>query len=277
MTSKYVYHSNFWLEEPEPDNPFAAKACYCHGYDVYGQVLPQGSWFEYLLLMFLGERPTPAQTALMEKLAMSLANPGPREASVRAAMNGGVAGTNPGSALMAALAVGSGQYGGAREVALVMELWQRCGQELDTWIQQLQAPPEDERADIWPAMEHAPGFDPNGDQFPTPEHSTLELLCELAPKQGNLAWLRRNRRPLEERVGYPLAMAGIAGAAFTDLGLNPEQGSMLYLILRLPGAAVHALEQQGMGWKNFPFYADAIELTDDPGAIPSESENGASS
>lgn len=277
MTSDYVYHSNFWFEEPENDNPFAARASYCHGYDVYGQVVPQGTWFEYLLLMFLGERPSPAQTALMEKLAMSLANPGPREPSVRAAMNGGVAGTNPGAALMAALAVGSGQYGGAQEVALVMALWQRCGQDFECWIQQLQKPPEDERADIWPAMEHAPGFDPNGEQLPTQERSTLELLCNLAPKQGALAWLSQNRRKLETNVGYPLAMSGIAGAAFTDLGLKPEQGSMLYLILRLPGAAVHALEQQGMGWKKFPFYADAIELTDDPGAIPSASEKGANS
>ena len=40
---------------------------------------------------------------------------------------------------------------------------------------------------------------------------------------------------------------------------------MLYLMLRLPGAAVHALEQRKMGWKKFPFYSSAIELDDDPG------------
>ena len=31
--------SRIWLEEPEHDNPFAARASYCHGYDVYGEML----------------------------------------------------------------------------------------------------------------------------------------------------------------------------------------------------------------------------------------------
>ncbi|MDC0664283.1 citryl-CoA lyase [Marinobacter sp. SS21] len=277
MTSKYVYHSNFWFEESEESNPFAARACYCSGYDVYGQVVPKAGWFEYLLLLFKGERSSPAMSVLLEKLAMSLANPGPREASVRAAMNGGVAGTNPGSALMAALAVGSGQYGGAREVAVAMELWQQCGRDLTTWQQRLRKPEQDERADIWAPMEHAPGFDPNGDHTPTPVLSTLELLTSLAPEQGALAWLSQQREELEHSVGYPLAMSGVAGAAFVDLGLNPEQGSMLFLILRLPGAAVHALEQQQMGWKKFPFYGDAIELANDPGANVSMANEGADS
>jgi len=47
------------------------------------------------------------------------------------------------------------------------------------------------------------------------------------------------------------------------LGMDEDQGSMLYLMLRLPGAAVHALEQKQVGWKNFPFYGPAIELEKD--------------
>jgi citrate synthase len=38
---------------------------------------------------------------------------------------------------------------------------------------------------------------------------------------------------------------------------------MLHLLLRLPGAAVHALEQKDYGYKNFPFFQ--IELENDPG------------
>jgi len=60
-------------------------------------------------------------------------------------------------------------------------------------------------------------------------------------------------------------VSGIAAAALYDLGFNDHQATMLYLILRLPGAAVHAIEQRGMGWKKFPFYADNIELLNDPG------------
>lgn len=272
MASDYLYHSNIWLEEPEDSNPFAAKACYCQGYDVYGQILPNASWFEYLLLMFTGERPRSAETALLEKLAIVLSNPGPREASVRAAMNAGIAGTNHSSALMAALAVGSGQYGGAQEVSICMRLWQECGQNLELWSTRLFSPEEDERADIWLPMEHAPGFDPNGDDTPTPVLQSLDYLAHLAPSGGALVWLKKNRSVLEQMVGYPLAISGVAAATLVDLGLDQDQGNMLYLMLRLPGAAAHTLEQKHLGWKKFPFYGSAIELADDPGPVQSPTQ-----
>lgn len=265
MPSDYVYHSNFWLEEPEESNPFAAKACYCHGYDVYGQVIAKASWFEYLLLMFRGDRPQPGEAALLEKLALVLANQGPKEASIRAAMNGGVAGTNHSSALMSALAVGSGLYGGSQELEICMRLWRECEQDVERWKARLQAPQEDERTDIWPAIEHPPGFDPNGDNIPTTLLQSLELLVQFAPDDGALAWLQNHRKTLEAVFECPISITAVAAATFVDLGLDQDQGSMLYLMLRLPGAAVHALEQRKMGWKKFPFYSSAIELEDDPG------------
>ena len=42
------YISHIWAEEAEPDNPFEAKACYCHGYDVYGDLLGKAGWAESL-------------------------------------------------------------------------------------------------------------------------------------------------------------------------------------------------------------------------------------
>ena len=45
---------------------------------------------------------------------------------------------------------------------------------------------------------------------------------------------------------------------------------MLHLLLRLPGAAVHALEQKGYGHKNFPFFR--IELENDPGPATGKSD-----
>ena len=274
MPSDYVYHSDFWFEEPEESNPFAAKASYCHGYDVYGQVIAKAGWFEYLLLMFKGERPRPDEAVLLEKLALILANQGPKEASIRAAMNGGVAATNHSSALMSALAVGSGLYGGSQELEICIRLWEECGQDVDRWKARLQAPEEDERADIWPAIEHPPGFDPNGDQIPTTLLQSLELLVQFAPKDGALRWLQNQRGALEEFFGCPISITSVAAAAFVDLGLDRDQGSMLYLMLRLPGAAVHALEQRKMGWKKFPFYSSAIELEDDPGPFKQRDEEG---
>ena len=43
-------------------------------------------------------------------------------------------------------------------------------------------------------------------------------------------------------------------------------GEMLFLLLRLPGAAAHALEQQGLGHKRFPFYE--LELDPSGGGRP---------
>src|SRR3569623_1965015 len=140
-------------EEPETDNPFAAAVCLCHGYNVYGEMLGRASWIEYLHLLFLGERPTPPQAKLLEGLANALANPGIRDHSVYAAMNGGVGGSSAASCLMAALAVGAGQLGGAREVFRAMEYWAVCGTDLEKWITIITTPPQEERTDIWLPME----------------------------------------------------------------------------------------------------------------------------
>src|SRR5688500_16179761 len=122
--------SRIWREEPEPDNPFAARAAFCHGYDVFGEMLGQAGWADVVFLLFRGEAPVRAQAAMLEILAVALANPGPRDPSVHAAMSGGVGGSVAAASLMAALAVGAGSYGGGREVALAMQAWEACGQDL---------------------------------------------------------------------------------------------------------------------------------------------------
>lgn len=258
--------TKIWEEEPEPDNPFAAKACYCHGYDVYGDLLGKITWVEYLFLLFQGDRPTSEQTRLLEGLAIAIANPGLRDHSVRGAMNGGVGGSTSAASLMAALAVGAGQYGGAREVATAMEYWNICGTDLLEWQKQLQNPPREERADVWLPIEHPPGFDPHGASCPTPVQQTLGYLVKHSPGP-TLKWLDKSRIALEHIADCPLAMTGVAAATLIDLGFNPQQGEILFLMLRLPGAAVHALEQTEYGWRNYPFFYDAIYLQDDPGPI----------
>lgn len=253
-------HTRIWLEEPEPDNLFATKAAYCHGYDVYGDMLGQARWVEMLYLLFKGEMPTLMQTELLETLALALANPGPRDPSVHAAMCGGVGGSTAAACLIAALAVGAGQLYGGHEVFLAMEAWDSCGSDLEAWQRHL-AKPADNIAAIWPAQEHPPGFDPHGVSTSTPVKQTLAHLAGISAA-SRLVWLETNRQQLEATTGRPLAMSGVAAAAFSDLSFTPEQGEMLYLLLRLPGAAAHALEQWQYGHKKFPFFK--VELENDP-------------
>jgi citrate synthase len=255
-------HTRIWQEEAEPDNAFAALSCHCHGYDVYGDLLIHASWIAYLFLLFRGEAPSIQQAKLLEGLAIALANPGPRDAAVHAAMCGGVGGSTSASCLMAALAVGAGASGGAREVRLAMEDWVARGTDLALWQTGLAVKPVDNPADVWPAPGHAPGFDPHGVRCTTPVLQTLARLAGLGCGQS-LAWLQINRSSLESSAGIPLAMIGVAAAALCDLGFTSVQGEMLFLLLRLPGAAVHALEQKDYGHKNFPFFR--VELENDPG------------
>ena len=260
IKTKQTIRTRIWLEEPEPDNSFATRAAYCHGYDVYGEMLGHTSWVEMLYLLFRGEIPSAGQTKLLEALAVALANAGPRDAAVHAAMCGGVAGSTSASCLMAALAVGAGQLSGGREIFLTMEAWKSCGTCIESWQRHLAAPP-DEITFIWPTPEHPPGFDPHGVSTAMPVKQTLTCLAQqsIGPL---LPWLESNRQKLEEETGLPLSLSGVSAAAFADLGFTPEQGEMLYLLMRLPGAAAHALEQTHYGYKKFPFFP--VELDNDP-------------
>lgn len=254
-----LIRTRIWREEPEPGNVFATRAAYCHGYDVYGEMLGQARWVDMLYLLFRGEAPSPAQADLLEALAVALANPGPRDASVHAAMCGGVGGSPSAACLMAALAVGAGGMSGGREVFLVMEAWERCGTDLAAWQIQF-GTPASTKASIWPTPDHPPGFDPHGVGTALPVVQTLARLAMLSPGP-RLPWLMEHRDALEAMAGLPLAMSGVVAAALAELDFTPEQGEMLQLLLRLPGAAAHALEQRHHGYKKFPFFA--IQLAAD--------------
>lgn len=244
--------TRIWQEEPESDNPFVARAAYCHGYDVFGEMVGKARWSDMLFLLFRGEAPTPAQAGLLEALAVALANAGPRDPAVHAAMASGVVGSPSAAVLMAALAVGAGQFNGAREILLMMTGWAQCGADLAAWRSYFAAPAD--AGSIWPAAEHAAGFDPNAARTAQPVLQTLAVLSGFG-EGAALAWLVRNREAFESIGGHPLSMSGLAAAALHDLGFSPEQGEMLYLLLRLPGAAAHALEQRANSYRDFPFYA----------------------
>lgn len=272
--SRSPLHTRIWLEEPETDNPFAPRAAYCHGYDVYGQMLGRVHWVDMLYLLFRGEAPTPVQSRLLEALAVALANPGPRDPVVHAAMCGGIGGSPAAASLMAALAVGAGQSGGARDVYLAMRHWAACDKLTESsWLSTLthHAPPAWLAPDDagWPAIEHPAGFDPHGVHTATVVKKTLETLADMSPGP-RLPWIAAHRAELEQVAGLPLAMSGVAAAALADMGFNSAQGEMLHLLLRLPGAAAHALEQASYGFKRFPY--PAVELEDDPRRAPSDTQ-----
>ncbi len=257
-------HTHIWLEEAEPDNPFATRTAHCHGYDVYGQMLGQAGWADMVYLLFRGEAPDARQAQLLNALCVALANAGPRDPANHAAMCAGVGGSTAAASLMAALAVGAGQVTGAREVWAAMHAMHAMptgGAELSAWVAhwQVAAPAH---ASIWPSCDHRPGFDAHGLRTALPVLQTLACLQSLSDGP-HLPWLHTHRVALESAANnQALAFTGVAAAALLDLGFTPDQGEMLYLLLRLPGAAAHALEQRALGHKTFPFFE--VDLLDDP-------------
>lgn len=265
--------SRFWEELPEADNPFAAAVCRCAGFDVYGDLLGKASATDYLFLLLRHEPPKAWERDLLNGLAIAIGNAGPRDLGVHAAMAGGAGGSGLAACLMAALAPAAGNYGGGREVNTLLALWQQFGTDVDAWRahvgQSFPLPSDpDELAQVWPSLSHAPGFDPYGVSCALPIRQSLDVLA--ACSQGaHLRWLRDHRETLEAAAGKPLALCAVAAAALADLGCEPMVGEMFYLLLRLPGAAAHALEQHEGGWRTLPFYNDGLILTKDvPNAKP---------
>ncbi|CAN5487734.1 hypothetical protein BH11PSE11_BH11PSE11_39180 [soil metagenome] len=254
----HIIHTRIWREVPEPDNAFATQAAYCRGYDVFGEMVGKARWIEMLVLLFRDDLPAKPALDMLEALAVALANPGPRDPSIHAAMSGGVCGSTAAAALMAALSVGAGHNGGARDVFDAMTLWNEAGTDTDAWLALSR---KVQPVDIFPAAEHPPGFEQHGVSTSTIVRqliATLVAIC-ATPK---LSWLAENRSQLEQKMGLPLALSGVAAAVLADLEFTPVQGEMLFLLLRLPGAAAHALEQRQYGYRQFPFYP--VELQDDP-------------
>lgn len=264
-----VIHTKIW-QEVAGENPFRAETCYCAGFDVFGELIEQISPIEYLYVLFQLEPPNEQQRRMLNKLAVALANPGPRDLSVRAAMTAAVGGSTAASSLIAAISVGAGKFAGAREVFLCARLWSTLQTDLNAWCACLSRGEfEPNTPEVWPAMDHAPGFDPYASEIATPTLQLLESLCGEY-QDGALGFLRTHRRNLESAAGCALAISGVAAAALVDIGFNDEQSEILYLLLRLPGAAAHAIEQREYGYRQYPFFSKSLVLKEYTGEQASE-------
>ena len=146
----------------------------------------------------------------------------------------------------------------------MMQCWQQCDLDLQKWTERIQASGHlSTHHTVWQECEHFPGFDPNGTSCALPVRQVLQELVNHS--QGTaLEWLNQNRLRLENITDHPLSMSGVIAAAFHDLAMSADQAEMLFLLMRLPGAAAHALEQKQLGWRKYPFFADALKVLDDP-------------
>lgn len=111
--------TRIWDEQPEEQNPYLAKHCRCHGYDLL-ELMQKCTFSEVMFLLFRGELPSKEQARLLDALLVAFINPGPRHPATRAAMNAGVSKTKAPHILPIALSVLGGRYLGGEEVEAAM-------------------------------------------------------------------------------------------------------------------------------------------------------------
>jgi len=273
--NKPCFETTIWDEEAHPDNPFFAEKAWCHGYDVYGDLLSKASYSDYILLLFLGEKPTVEQTRLFDILSVACGNTGPRDPAIRAAMNSGVGGSPAASNLISFLAVGAGNYEGSREVFHLVGWLHEHGTDENAWNELMQDPNRSRSPqEVWQVLEHFPGINPHSPKSSLPVQQLLNA-CKEADNHSLWRWFESKLASFEQQGEGGVNVNFIIALGLYRLGLTAEQAEFCHLFMRLPGAAVHALEAKHQGWKKFPFFGKQIQLSDDPGSsgeLPDVSE-----
>lgn len=268
MTALETIKTKICLEEAAPSHEFIAQKMYVRGYDL-AELLPNVSLSSYLFLLFFEELPTPAQKQLLDALAVLLANPGPRDPSVLAAMTAAAAGATQAASLISAIAAGAGVCGGSREIFYLDQAWRECGINAQAWVDYLPNFNWAQPGETFAKVEHILGFMPYEGVHNSWATEALEQLLKL-PDAGSfmhLHFLQQQLPTFQTAFNRTISVSLIASAALRDLGCNAEQAEMLYLLLRLPGAAAHAYEQRVQGITEFPFWPQGIHYQSDNSTV----------
>lgn len=246
--------TEIWLEQASAANPYIACAAFCRGYDVR-DLLTHCSYWEFIYLLLTGQRCTRDQHALLERLGMALANPGPRHPAVRAVMAASVSRTEPANLLPLGMSVLAGAHLGAAEVADAMHFLRR-------------AVKRDPRAEAAVRLQSSAHDSGEGDSRSAPGFGTryrgtdewvqalASTLTNLPAANKTLAWANQFAAELTRAGAGGWLMPGLAAAAFLDLGFHPRQGAPLFQWLSAPGLIAHADEMATRPLTAFPFVSD---------------------
>ena len=244
--------TKIWQEIENPQNPYLADTCLCHGYDLL-ELTQKRSYVDVLYLLFRGELPGSDEARLLEQLMIALINPGPRHPATRAAMNAGVGSTDREHILPIALSIYGGSHLGAAEVEPAMDFLRKQRkhnpQQLAQELIANGAPPIEGDWHIAPGFgSRFGGVDPMPAKFADHlaglpgQHETLMWGCAFADALNarSLGWLT----------------PAVAAAVFTDLGFTPRAGAGLFQLLGAPGLLAHGIELSNKPVTAMPFIKD---------------------
>ncbi|MFC1512992.1 citrate synthase [Thermodesulfobacteriota bacterium] len=240
--------TRIWREIPADENPYLAKKCLCHGYDLM-DLARKRDFGEVLFLLLVGELPTPEQRHLLNGLMVSLVNPGPRHPAGRAAMLAGVGKSDPAHILPIGLSVLGGAHGGGNEVSAAMEFFRKQtakepGQVFAELSSEMKDAPGDKR--------FAPGFGTLFGSIDPMAGQIANLLADLPPCGKALPWAMEFADLLAP-LGMGLLSSGVAAAVFCDLGFPYRAGAGLFQLIAAPGLLAHGLELANKPLTAMPF------------------------
>lgn len=251
-----------WKEMPST-NPYLASETNICGYDVYGDLIGNCNLSEFLLLLLKEEKPKSWEIALFNILAVSIANFGPRDPSIRSATCGGVSDSVPTATLISALCGGSGTYLGCAEVAVLSKQLDKLGIDVPAWINFLLDPKKEFERYYTHETKSIPGFFNN--VLPAEDTIYIKMLNKLEETSESWAlnFLKQNYKQFELYFQSALSPSFVIAATCVDLKIPTNKIEMIIGILKLPGAMYHAAENIKLSLKEYPKYSQEIKLRED--------------
>lgn len=244
--------TKIWDEDPCENNPYVAKQCRIHGYEL-AELSKSISFTDAIYLNLKGELPSTAQKQLLDAIFVALSNLGPRHPATRAVMNAAVSKTTPGHLLPIGLSMLSGQCAGFIEVENAIRFISK----------HINKPAASVAADLLPQLEAdtscymlTPGFGQHNGSIDIVAQSLASVLNDKKAASRALAWGMAFSSALNHHnCGWLLT--GIAAACFFDLGFTPKAGAGLFQIAATPGLLAHGLEMSTKPLTAMPFVDDA--------------------
>lgn len=248
--------TKIWKDVPTENCSFTTAQAHCYGFDVYNDLVPNASYFEYLYLTFTGQAGSRGVIKVLELIAKSILNLGPRNASVHAAMSSAIGQAPVAAQLISAISVNAGAFYGSQDMFRAQLCWEATPAvaelTLQNWFQAFSLNNSDLDAVLWGEVSHTPGFNPTSSSS-VPVISVLEQCIKIYDMPRS-TWLFNNLAEIENKLKAALSFSGLCAVIFHEIGLSKEASQALFLILSLPGAAAHAIEQKELGFKSFPFF-----------------------
>lgn len=225
--------TRIWKEESVAGNEFAPEQSYLYGQNFFSDLAEKQSYLALTFLHLNGQLPTAHQEKWLGFLLNLSANPGIRDEASLVAMNTAIGSPPSVNSVLAGLMARSGINRGAQWIERVMDnllLAEREGTSLAS-------------------------FRPHnglGRHYDDADHRATAAIPWL---KASSCWGKHSEL-LESQATHQetILLEGLIAAGLLDLGFSPAAGAVLFLLAAGPALAAYAIEQQALGYKNFPHY-----------------------